>query len=226
MRARYISPTELDRLLDPRAAGWERADAERLKLEGTPLGMQPTALIRAAWKERKIGAIDRVHIAALHDGERLAFRLEWDDPTENLGNGDNVDFPDAVAVLLPAVPGAPLVTMGAPGNAVNAWYWRADNDSGVRHVVAEGIGTSRTVDVEPDRARGVWKEGRWQVVISRSLQIRTTEPVAQLQPGETTGIGVAVWDGESGERAGIKSVSGFQWRELQLDPLPTVQGQS
>lgn len=223
MRARHISPTELDRLFDPDAPGWKQATGERWKLEGTPLGLQPTALIRAAWAERKIGSIDRVRVAALHDGERLLFRLEWSDPTENLGNGDNTDFPDGVAVLLPSVPNAPLVTMGAPGNAVNAWYWRADDANGVRHVVAEGIGTSRTVGVEAGLARGAWKEGRWQVVVSRALRVETAEPVAQLQAGETTGMGVAVWDGASGERAGIKSVSGFEWQELRLDALPTAR---
>ncbi|MBW2240589.1 MAG: hypothetical protein JRH01_01265 [Deltaproteobacteria bacterium] len=223
MRARTISSTEFDRLMDPSAATWKQAGAERVKLEGSPLGMQPTALIRAAWQDRKIGAIDRVQIAALHDGERLAFRLEWSDPTENRGNADNVDFPDGVAVLLPAVQGAPIVTMGAPGNAVNAWYWRADDDTNVRHVVAEGIGTSRTVSVEAGLARGAWKEGRWQVVIARALRVETVDPVAQLQAGETTGIGVAIWDGGSGERAGIKSISGLQWRKLSLDALPTAR---
>lgn len=223
MRVRTIPSTEFDRLFDPSSAGWKRAVSEPMKLEGVPLGMQPTALIRAAWQDRKIGAIDRVRISALHDGERLAFRLEWNDPTENRGAGDNVDFPDAVAVLLPAVPNAPLVTMGAPGNAVNAWYWRADDETGVRHVVAEGIGTSRTVGVEAGLARGAWKEGRWQVVIARALRVETADPVAQLQPGETTGIGVAVWDGGSGERAGIKSISGFEWHELRLDALPTAR---
>lgn len=223
MRARYISSTDFDRLLDPGAGAWKQAGMERLKLEGTPLGMQPTALIRAAWKDRKIGAIERVQVAALHDGERLAFRLEWSDPTENRGDGDNADFPDGVALLFPTVQGAPIVTMGAPGNPVNAWYWRADDETGVRHVVAEGIGTSRTVSVDADLARGAWKEGRWQVVISRTLRVETADPVAQLQAGETTGIGVAVWDGGSGERAGIKSISGLQWREFQLDGLPTAR---
>jgi len=223
MQVHHVGDMSLEALLDPEAPAWRGAVSKRLKLEGTPLEMQPTAVIRAAWKERKIGAIDHVRVAALHDGERLAFRLEWNDATENRGNGDNTDFPDGAAVLLPSVPFAPIFTMGAPGVAVNAWYWRADEDGGVRQVVAEGIGTSRTGAVEAGHSRGSWKEGRWRVVLARSLRMETTEPVAQLSLGEATGFGVAVWDGGSEERAGIKSFSGIQWQDLRLDALPTAR---
>ena len=123
----------------------------------------------------------------------------------------------------PHEPEAPSVTMGAPGTPVNAWYWRADEDGRGRHVVAEGLGTTRTVDLELVRGRGIWKEGRWQIVIARALQVSTQEPVAQLTPGETTGFGVAIWEGASSERAGLKSFSG-DWRELRLAATPPATG--
>ncbi|MFQ5417215.1 MAG: ethylbenzene dehydrogenase-related protein [Myxococcota bacterium] len=219
MRARAVPEADLEGLLDPDSGGWARADVATLKLEGTPLGLQPTGLIRAAWADRKIGAVDRARVAAVHDGRRLAFRLEWSDPSEDRVLGDNDSFPDAAAVVLPAREKAPLVTMGAPGLAVNAWYWRAD-DAHARNVVAEGLGSSRSVDATPVQARGVWREGRWRVVIARALRVDTALPLAQLDPGEATGFGVAVWDGGSAERAGIKAYSGPRWLELRLDDLP------
>ena len=212
---------ELDALLDPEGRPWRSVRPAALSLMGTPLGMQPTAAIRVAWTGRKIGAVERVAVAAVHQGEFLAFRLEWSDPTENRAIPDTPAFPDAAAVLLPSTPASSAVTMGAPGAAVNAWYWRADEEHG-RHVVAEGIGTSRTLDLELVRGRGIWKEGRWRVVIARALRVASPEPVAQLAPGERTGFAVAVWEGSSGERAGIKAFSG-DWRELRLGGLPSAR---
>ena len=215
MRVRYVADVDVEVLLDAGAAPWASASSETLSLMGTPVGLQPTGAIRASWTGKKIGAVERVEVAALHTGRNLAFRLEWADATENRDLTETTSFPDAAAVLLPSSPKSTVMTMGAPGAAVNAWYWRADADA-CRHVVAEGLGTTRTVDVELVRGRGVWKEGRWRVVIVRALRIDTKEPVAQLEIGEETGFGVAVWDGANSERGGIKAFSG-DWQELILD---------
>lgn len=222
MQARYVAPIRADALLDPDAAVWGSAAVERLKLEGTPLGLQPTGAIRNAWMGKTIGAVSGVEVAAVHDGSQLAFRLTWSDPSENRAVDDTTDFPDAAAVLLPGAAGASVFTMGAPGAPVNAWYWRADEDGRGRHVVSEGIGTTRTLDVEQVRARGVWKAGQWRVVIARALRATAPEPVAQLQAGDTTGVAVAVWDGANSERGGIKAYSG-DWRELRLAAVPTAR---
>ncbi len=220
MEANYVSGANAGSMLDPDGTAWREAKAERIALVGTPLSLQPTEAIRVAWADKPIGAVDKVSVAALHDGERLAFRLEWDDATEDKQLNDTNVFSDAAAVALPTVEGAPLVTMGIKGAAVNAWYWRADEEKG-RQVVAEGLGTSRTLDTQLVEARGVWKNGRWAVVISRALSVATKDPVAQLAPGKKTGFAVAVWDGSRGERAGIKAFS-ENWRELVLQPIPTV----
>ncbi len=219
MRASYLAGVGIEELLDPHAGAWKKQAREHLKLEGTPLGLQPTGAIRAAWAGKTIGAVGGVDLAALHEGRHLALRLEWADPSESRTVDDNDRFADAAAVAFPVAEGAPLVTMGAPGQAVNAWYWRADGEGG-RDVVAEGLGTSRTLGGERVRARGSWQSGRWHVVIARALRSEGTEPVVQLSPGGSIGFGVAVWEGGNGERAGIKAVSGFEWRALDLDALP------
>ena len=215
MQADYAAGVDLDALLDGAGGAWRRASSEDLKLMGTPVGLQPTEAIRAAWMGKAIGAVHAARVAALHNGELLAVRLEWEDPSEDGQLGDTTAFPDGAAVLFPAAPDAPLMTMGAPGAGVNAWYWRADEDGSGRHVVAEGLGTTRTLDRELVRSRGVWQDGRWRVVIARALRVRTDEAVAQLAPGGATGFGVAIWEGGHGERAGVKAFSG-DWRELRL----------
>jgi steroid C-25 hydroxylase gamma subunit len=218
MDASYVAQPGLDALLDPDSGVWRGVRSETLALEGTPLDLQPTEAIRAAWADRRIGSVERVAVAAIHDGSHLAFRLEWQSARESRG-GDNDMFPDSASVLLPSVPHAPVITMGAPGMAVNAWYWRADDPTRGRNVVCEGLGSTRTLDTELVRAHGVWKEGRWRVVLARALRVNTSDPLAQLEPGELTGYSVAVWDGAAGERAGVKSYSGH-WRELRLAALP------
>jgi DMSO reductase family type II enzyme heme b subunit len=172
---------------------------------------------------REIGAVGSVSVSSVHDGSVLAFRLEWADAEEDAELSDTTSFPDGAAVLLPSVPGAPAMTMGAPGSAVTAWYWRADDAGGRgRHVVAEGLGTTRMVDEESVRSRGEWKEGRWRVVLARPLRVESGEPVAQLEVGAVTGFGVAVWEGSQGERAGIKAFSG-DWQELRIESPATAR---
>jgi complex iron-sulfur molybdoenzyme family reductase subunit gamma len=160
-------------------------------------------------------------VSAVHDGQTLAFRLQWKDPTEDRAVEDTTQFSDCAAVLLPVIPGAQLASMGAPGLGVNAWYWRADDNAG-RHVVAEGIGTSRTLDTRLVSGRGTWKGGAWRAVIARSMRVDSTEPMAQVQSGQKTQFGVAIWEGSHGERGGIKAYS-VDWRDLVIDPVPMAR---
>jgi len=221
MKVRYVPRFEIDAVLDPEAALWRAAEVETVKLKGTPLDMQPTAAIRAGWVDKKIGAIDVVQVAAVHDGEQIAFRLEWSDPDENREITDTTVFPDCCGVLLPTVQYAPMAVMGAIGMAVNAWYWRADENGLGRHLMAEGLGTSRTIDYELVRGNGVHKNGRWHVVITRAMKVESPDKPVQLEPGQSTGFGVAIWEGGHGERAGIKAISGDDWIKLEIQAAPS-----
>ena len=222
MRVRHVPRLDVESVLDPHGSVWREARSIGIEMLGTPLALQPTEAIRTRWAGKKIGAVEHVELSAVHDGNLLAFRLEWSDPTENAEASENDVFIDGAAVLLPVVPGALVSTMGEPGKPVNAWYWRADEARGFE-VIAEGIGTSQTLDSERVRSRGVWKGGKWRVVLARAMRVDTKETVAQLESGARTGFAVAVWDGASGERAGIKAFSG-EWREMVLETPPAARG--
>ena len=125
MQVRYIPRFEVDAVLQPDAALWQAGKAETVKLKGTPLDMQPSDLIKASWVKKKIGAVEVVQVAAVHDGERIAFRLEWSDPIENGEITDTTAFPDGCGILLPTVQFAPMAIMGATGMAVNGGVQRA-----------------------------------------------------------------------------------------------------
>jgi DMSO reductase family type II enzyme heme b subunit len=101
--------------------------------------------------------------------------------------------------------------------AVNAWYWRADENGRGRQLLAEGLGTTRTIDEELVKGNGVYANGRWHVVITRALRAKSSEKPAQLEPGQSIGFGVAIWEGSHGERAGLKAISGDDWIKLDLE---------
>jgi DMSO reductase family type II enzyme heme b subunit len=221
MQARYVDGIDLEQILDADSSVWRPAEPLALQLIGTPIGLQPAPAVMVTWATRRIGAVSRVEVSALHNGSEIAFRLQWEDPSEDQTLSDTTSFVDGAGILFPSVPGAPIGSMGGPKMPVNAWYWRADeNDSG-RQVVAEGVGTTRPVDTSMVRGRGVWKGGDWRVVIARALRVQTSEPVAQLTPGDATQFGVAVWEGSNSERGGIKGYS-IEWQELVLEAAPTA----
>jgi DMSO reductase family type II enzyme heme b subunit len=217
MRARYAGGAGLQELL-AEGGVWSLAEAQPVALVPTPLGMQPTGAIRATWQGKNYGVVASVEVSAVHDGRHLAFRLHWRDPERDAGGAATDAFTDAAAVLLPAVANAPLATMGAAGAAVDAWYWRADEGDTGREVVAEGIGTSRTVHRGTVHARARWADGAWTVILARALRVDGPEPLAQMQPDDSRPIAFAIWEGRHGERAGIKSFSA-QAVELTLDPM-------
>ena len=216
MQAHYVAGAGVD-LLDPDGKAWKVSAAEPVKLKGTPLDMQPTEAIKASWESKKIGVVEVVQVAAVHDGERIAFRLEWSDPTVNREITDTTRFTDCCGILLPTVQYAPMAIMGATGMAVNAWYWRADENGRGRHVLAEGLGTTRTIGYGAVRGNGVYRNGRWNVVITRAMKVENSQKSVQLEPGQTTGFGVAIWEGGHGERAGLKAISGDDWLKLDVE---------
>ena len=91
-------------------AAWERVPEVRIPL--MPLW----------WNEQSIGT---VRVRAAHDGERLAFLLEWEDATRDAEAIRQKSFPDGAAVQFSAQTNPPLFAMGAPGQQVNIWHWKA-----------------------------------------------------------------------------------------------------
>ncbi len=203
-----------DRLLDPAAADWASATEETVTLEATPWASQPSEYAMNAWKERPYGLTGQLRVAAAHNGEALFFRLSWQDETEDDNIPDTDRFPDGAGVLFPVRSDAPLLTMGTPERAVNAWYWRPDLEEPLS-VTATGLGTTVRQSNASLAAAASYGDGGWQVVISRPFSARGDEEVA-LMPGQTTKTGFAVWQGSNQERAGIKAAT-LEWQPLEIE---------
>lgn len=211
---RLATPSQ--KLLDPADEGWSSAPEERVTLAPTPLAQQPSTTLKELWKNIAYGRIGEVRVRSAHNGLRLFFRLEWEDPVPSEEITDIDVFPDAAGVLFPLWGEPDVATMGSTDAPVNAWYWRADF-SQPRSVTAGGTGTAVRRLTNDLVAHGFWREGRWRVVIGRAFAADGTgEYAVPLAPGRKTKVAFAVWEGSNGERAGFKAFSP-QWVELYIE---------
>ena len=205
-----------EELLDPGNAAWQRARANTIVLSPTPLDMQPTEYVRVSWKGRPYGALPKMRANALHNGRGIFFRLVWQDDSEEAKIADINQFVDAAAVLFPVAPDAPVIGMGTKGKPVNAWFWRADWER-PKNIAAEGMGSTQRREDAALASKARHLRGRWNVVISRSLNGNgAPEGTVELAPGATSKVAFAIWQGANQERAGIKAFSP-DWQALQIE---------
>lgn len=248
-------PTE-----DPASSIWDRVPEH------------PAALMVQDVTEPRLTTpgVGLVKVRAVHDGTTIVFRLQWDDPTQNIIPDSGVSS-DAAALQFPVLPGAdvPNAAMGEAGKPVHITYWKAvwqddaeraetgrdriaalhpnaaidhypaqaggeareemerryapaaaagnpiltARNGAVQEIVAEGFGSSTAAPGQQASGRGVWANGRWRTAIARPL---TEGPgAANLQPGQTTYVAFAVWDGAERQTGARKMRSG--WIRLLLE---------
>ena len=171
-----------------------------------PTGMQPGGYVPKAYALRVLPFTPTATLEVKHDSEGWHIRLTWScpDPVRDL-SGDTDHFVDAAALLTPTVAGAPWVTMGAPGMAVEAALWRAERDALLR-IRAEGLGTvKRHEPLDRWTATADWKDGQWNVVYDLASW-PSLEEHAQLA--------FAIWRGAASDRGGLKSICP-QWIAIE-----------
>lgn len=198
-------PTE-----DPTAAAWDNVQAAEF-----PMSPQ------VHWRERiQEVTVKTVKVRALHDGKELAILLEYEDPTEDPDDAAALEFMvnDKKAHFAHGQPMAQV-----EGGPVNIWYWKNKENKAV-DMNAKGFGTLKAQEHQDVKARGVYQNGKWRVVFSRTLATEHREEDTQFKPGEFTSIAFAIWDGkrlESGdlkEKGSQKAVS--SWWYFRAEPPP------
>lgn len=242
---------------DPAAPYWETAQVVQV-------AMQPQIVVQPEHPEP---AVAELSVKAAHNGQWIAFLIEWADPTRS--DTIVVDrFGDQVAVELPVryeADSPPNVMMGEPdGGRVTIMQWRAafqhDLDHGepdirdlypyiqvdvypdevlrasdalaylgsvgvdnpiahpkrapVLDQMAEGWGTLTVKPEQNASGQGVWRDGRWRVVITRPLATDNNEYDPRLAPGDRTVVAFAVWEGGNAEVGARKAWS--DWVELEI----------
>lgn len=102
---------------DPSSSVWKKAKRAAVKLDGqqvaTPLKLEPS--------------FPSVTVGAVHDGETIAFLMEWEDEEEDTLSIKTDEFRDACGVMLGGQSGGTAVwTMGTADQPVTILHWRAD----------------------------------------------------------------------------------------------------
>ncbi|MCK9496324.1 MAG: ethylbenzene dehydrogenase-related protein [Dehalococcoidia bacterium] len=164
-------------------------------------------------------AVTELQVRALHNGERIAFLVEWEDDDE-----DAVDamarFRDAVAVQLPVdVAVIPGITMGALNQPVHIMQWRAawqrDVDLG-RQGVQEAF-PNRFKDAPPEELMG--EEAATQfypAVVAKNPMARRdrTSPVEDL-----SAVGFGSLTAQDEQTATGRGVFERGWHVILSTPL-------
>ena len=124
----------------------------------------------------------------------------------------------------------------APGRDVYADFYPLDSDpafhpaqasgnfraapkppSAVESLTADGPGTVQSKPHQRVSGRGLWKDGRWRVVMWRCLAAEDARDYG-FDPSQRRRIAFALWDGARGERGARKSISEWVWLELAAPP--------
>ncbi len=141
---------------------------------------------------------------------------------EKLRDAVRLQFP----VTIPPGPERPHFFLGNPGRPVALWHWQADlNEAGKNAAVKEvGEGFQKPFKAQSDDAqdvtgRGIWKDGRWKVVMIRTLVPKVRDKDVTFEVGKLIPFAVHVWDGGNGEKGLMMSLSSWNYVTLEA-PAP------
>jgi mono/diheme cytochrome c family protein len=183
--------------------------------------------------------VSNVWVQALHDGNELALRISWDDPSkspdpvfeqwrtlvaENMEPGDSIPMaaaglPDAFTVQFPTRASTardlPYFLMGDERTPVYLWTWRSD--TGGSEALARGLTTHEPLaaDGAPLRAQAAFADGRWQLVLRRTLAAQDTARRISFPQAEPIPIAFFAWDGSNGEGGTRGAISSWYFVHLE-----------
>jgi len=139
------------------------------------------------------------------------------------------DLPDGVMVQWPVhIPDGPIMphmVQGDGARPVNLWHWRADwQEDDEDHAVREENVAGYKVPPKAQQAsgwqvqgKGMFDDGRWTVVIKRSLHTKDAGDV-QLETGRLIPLAVNVWNGANEEFGLRRTISSWYFILLEKSP--------
>ena len=182
-------------------------------------------VLRLVWDDRFADT------AAVDSAAAMAAGWEADDTFPRIypdGRRVRGTYPDAAEVMFPirhdGGPVLPHFVYGSAGQPVDLWRWRADiqHSSSTTSPVVELRASGGREPPQPHagesqltRGVGVWRDGRWTVIVRRPLQTEDGTREVQLQPGQVIPIAFHVWDGANGETGLKMALSSWYFLHLQ-----------
>ena len=185
---------------DPRWKSAERADLALRNVVNAEGEWQHPPTVRAAV------------LQAMSDGNAVAFRLSWDDPTQETQAPS-----DRLALLFkPADTQGDVVTLqawpyqGAP--TLDGCVWSASERGTVETLASNLEALSGPPDSKPPRtSAAAYEDGRWQLVVQRPLAVQVPAGAAAIATDEYTSMALMVWDGGNPEARAVSA-----WVDLSL----------
>ncbi len=92
---------------------------------------------------------------------------------------------------------------------------RGESAASSLETAGPGSVTFRPVKSQLVKAQGQWADGRWTVLMTRALTVRSPSGGISLEPGAKASVAFAIWDGRLRDRDGKKLVS--IWQDLELE---------
>ncbi len=163
-------------------------------------------------------AINTTQYTHENDGERGPLKDVNPEPVGVYNDGIAVQFPQVWETLAP--PLKPYFVHGDEKHGVDIWKWQADGT--VEEIEGHGIDA---LQVREDKNVKVtyakWENGRWQVIMKRTLLTEDKEKSAQLVNGTNIPMTFFAWDGDAGEVGGRMALSTFYYLMME-PPIPTT----
>ena len=184
--------------------------------------------VRALYNKNRIAFLlewdDPVRDAS-HDGSREVtnFKDRYVMATGEIPREAGI-FRDALAMQFPlasTLDDSPPPIGGSTAMPVNVWHWKSDLGGKGAGGVEDSNSWSFDKFMLPQQeagqnviSRAEWKDGRWRVLLTRSLKSSEVHDV-KFEKGAIIPVSFYVWDGSNGEHGRIMGLS--PWYLLYLD---------
>ena len=191
---------------DPTSSLWDLARDTEVPLSGQNIA--PPFNLNAT--------VDTIRIRSIHNGTWIAFRMEWDDDTRDLGGGIN-EYRDSVALQCPVDGGEPFVCMGFAGAEVNIFHWRAD----FQRVIEDG--PLSMADIFPNAKVNIYPQAMelaFTTGLAAGNPISATEKPSAVEDLTATGFG-ALESQDHVDTTGWGEWNGSKWSVVIARPLLT-----
>jgi hypothetical protein len=145
----------------------------------------------------------------------LHWKADWQRDLERGFQDLEVAFPNATFDFYPPLVGVarptpddypPEARHRLPALAVGNPLSQPRRSAAVEKLQAMGPGTILTLPTQNARGCGLWREGRWRVVLAKPLAAKDPGELS-LEPGGSYAVAFAVWAGSSGDRGARKSIT-------------------
>ena len=197
-------------LADPSSTMWKNA---------TPVEVPLSGQVAIAPKNLK-PSVPGIRVRSLNNRKWLAFLLEWDDPTKDMG-GALLDFKDSVAIQFPTEEGSPFYCMGQSGGSVEILHWRADFQKDIED------GSLNAQDIFPNMWNTIYPAGYESDFLSATGAGNTMSQLNRITPVEDLVAGGAgtLTEQLHNDAVGWADWADGKWRAVIGRPMVTADGE-